>query len=330
MSYQQARERAALFDVSDRGKLQVTGPDAAAFLHNLCTNDIKNLAVGSGCEAFLATAQARAVAHTLIYRLAAEDFWLDVAPGQVEKVYKHLDHYLISEQVELADRTGEFAQLHVAGPRAADVLRQVVAADLPSLSELQVIVRADGTQVRRHSPLGLPGYDVVFPATRFAELQQALTAAGAAQADPETYNVLRVEAGTPVYGVDIDESRLVMETGRTAQAISYTKGCYLGQEPVVMARDRGHINRTLVGLRLGGDGPAPQGSKLLREGKEVGVISSSVFSPRLGPIALGYVRRGSWEPGTRLEVEGTGRTAEVVALPVGAKPPGESSSLPGS
>src|SRR5262249_3387955 len=141
--------------------------------------------------------------------------------------------------------------------------------------------------------------------------------AGARPAGPETYNILRVEAGTPDFGPDIDENRLVMEVGRTAEAICYTKGCFLGQEPIVMARDRGHVNRTLLGLKLHGSGPAPHGAKVVRDGNEVGQVASSVVSPRLGPIALAYLRRGSQEPGTVVEVQGDGatRTAEVASLP---------------
>src|SRR5439155_4477699 len=132
---------------------------------------------------------------------------------------------------------------------------------------------------------------------------QILTQAGARPAGKEAFEVLRVEAGVPRYGVEMNEERFVVEVGRTPQAISYSKGCYLGQEPIVMARDRGHVNRTLLGLKLNGD-PAPHGSLLHRDGKEVGRVTSSVVSPRLGAaVALGYLRRGCWEPGTAVEVE---------------------------
>src|SRR5262249_2121769 len=116
-----------------------------------------------------------------------------------------------------------------------------------------------------------------------------------------------VEAGTPLYGADVTENNLAPEVGRTAQAISYTKGCYLGQEPIVRLRDLGHANRELTGLRIDGPEPAPAGAKLWREGKEVGQVTSSVYSPALGTaIALAYVRRGSTEPGTAVEVESGG------------------------
>ena len=129
--------------------------------------------------------------------------------------------------------------------------------------------------------------------------------------------MLRVEAGTPAYGPDIDENRFVVEVGRIAQTICYTKGCYLGQEPIVMARDRGQVNRTLLGVKLPG-GVVPRGSTLWREGKEVGRVMTSVVSPRAGTaVGLAYVRRGSQEPGTAIEVETAGQriAAEVTPLP---------------
>src|SRR5262249_39483021 len=323
--YRSAREHAALFDVSHRGKVELTGSDAVAFLNNLCTNDVKGLAVGAGCEAFLATAKAKVVAHVLVYRLLLHGnrpgLWLDVTPGMSEKVLKHLDHYLVSEAVECADRTREFAQLHLCGPEAKAVLARALRDDVPDLGPLQHMMRTFGagatSHVRRHDPLGLPGYDVVCLRARAETVWQLLTNAGARPAGLEAYEVLRVEAGTPAYGVDIDEERFAFEAGRTKQAICYTKGCYLGQEPIVMARDRGHANRTLLGLKVAEGGAAPRGARVLRDGNEVGQVTSSVVSPRLGAIALAYIRRGHQEPGTAVEVEADAgqRKAEVAALP---------------
>jgi folate-binding protein YgfZ len=316
--YRQAREAAALFDVSDRGKVEVTGADAAAFLHNLTSNDVLGLAPGSGREMFLCTAKAKAVAHGLLYRVRDGDreaFWLDLPPGLAEKVVKHLDRFLISEQVELLDRTADFAQFHLAGPQARAVVQKAFG-DVPELAPLQHAARA-GCTVRRNDALGVPGYDILCPRGEAERVRRALLDAGVRPAGPEAYEVLRVEAGTPVYGVDIDENRSAFEAGRTAQAISYTKGCYLGQEPIVMARDRGHANRTLLGLKVSGDTAVPHGAKVFRDGNEVGQVTSSAVSPRLGAIALAYLRRGSWEPGTAVEVEAEGarRAAAVASLP---------------
>jgi glycine cleavage system T protein len=319
--YRQACERAALFDVSHRGKVEVAGKDAGTFLHNLCSNDTKNLAVGAGCEAFFLTVQARVVGHALIHRDGRDAFWLDLAPGLAEKVLKHLDRYLISEQVEFADRTRALAQFHLAGPEAKSILEQALPVKLPDLvasQQVQGILAGAPCPIRRHDPLGLPGYDILCPVSQAESVWQALTAAGARPAGLQAYEVLRIEAGTPVYGVDMDETNLAPEVGRTKQAISYAKGCYLGQEPVVRIRDLGHVNRTLLGLKITSSEPVPRGAKLFRDGKEAGQVTSSAVSPRLGTaIALAYVRRGCQQPGTPLDVEADGSrwTAEVVSLP---------------
>jgi tRNA-modifying protein YgfZ len=147
-----------------------------------------------------------------------------------------------------------------------------------------------------------------------------LTAAGAVRGTHETFETLRIEAGTPFFGPDIDENRFVMEVGKATRAVSYNKGCFLGQEPIVMARDRaGHVNRAFLGIKvLEGQTPLPSGTKLFHEGQEVGVVTSSCLSPRLGAsIALGYLRWKHQEPGTRMEAEvNGGRVAvEVVGLP---------------
>jgi folate-binding protein YgfZ len=320
----QAMTSAAIFDVSNRGKVEVTGKDAPSFLHNLCTNDVANLPLGAGCEAFFCTNRAKVVAHALVYhlRLAGnrDAFWLDVAPGEDEKLIKHLDRYIIAEQVELAHRTTGFAQVHLAGPTAKQVLSRALADDVPDLEPLMHMERTFGVNVHAHircnDMLGVPGYDIVCLKELAPGLWRMLTGAGAKPAGLEAFEILRVEAGTPVYGVDIDENRFAFEIGRTSQAISYSKGCYLGQEPIVMARDRaGHAPRTLTGLRLTGPEPAASGAKVQHGGEEVGWVTSSVPSPRLGaPIALAYLRYGHQEPGTKVEVEGNG-PAIVTRLP---------------
>jgi folate-binding protein YgfZ len=324
--YTAARERAAIFDVSHRSKVEVTGGEAFSFLQGLCTNDVVGLPVGAGCEVFFTTVQARVVAHALVYHLLLHDnrdaLWLDAAPGLAEKLIKHLDHYLISEQVEFADRTREFAQLHLAGPQAQPILERCLHDDVADLEPLQHMMRTFGSNatcnIRRQDPLGVPGYDIVSLGSRAPAVWEALTRAGAVPAGLQAYELLRVEAGTPVYGKDMDESHLALEVGRTKQAVCYSKGCFLGQEPLVRIRDLGHVNRSLTGLKIPGSEAVPAGTKLFRAGKEVGQVTSSVVSPRLGSaIALAYVRRGNLEPGTALEIgqPGSGRSAEVTALP---------------
>src|SRR5208337_3459920 len=161
-----------------------------------------------------------------------------------------------------------------------------IGADLP---DLPLHHRTIGDCfLRRHDPLGVPGYDVLCLASQAPSLWQRLTATGAKPAGMEAYEILRVEAGTPRTGAEIDEDRFVVELGRT-RAICYTKGCYLGQEPIVMARDRGQVNRTLLGLKIAGSEPLARGVSVLKDTTAVGQVTSSVVSPRLGSaIALAY------------------------------------------
>jgi tRNA-modifying protein YgfZ len=323
--YAAARSGAVVFDQSHRGKLELTGSEASQFLHNLSTNNVSDLALGAGCEAFLTTKNAKVVSHLFIYHIRLHNgrpaLWLDVPPGTSEKLIQYLDHFVISEQVEFADRTREFAQLHLAGTNATQLLERALLDDVPPLEELQHMERTFGTNatshIRRHDWLGLPGYDIVCLKERAEAVWYFLTRAGAKPAGRQTFETLRIEAGAPAFGIDMDETTFAPEAGRIAQAICYTKGCYLGQEPIVMARDRGQVNRTLLGVRLP-DGPVPKDAPLFHDSKEIGRVTSSVKSPRLGTaIGLAYVRRGHQEPGTRVEVEAGGarHVADVAALP---------------
>jgi folate-binding protein YgfZ len=321
--YEAARSGAILRDVSPRGKIEVTGGDAPTFLHNLTTNNIKDMPIGAGCEAFFANQRARIVSPVNVYLLQLHDgrpaFYLDLPPGMNEPILKHLDHYLISEQVEFADRTHEFAQIHLAGPGAKNVLERALVDDVPDLDEHLHMMRTFGTQatcsIRKHSPLGLPGYDILCLKSKAGVVWQMLTRAGAKPLGETAAGILRIEAGTPLLGSEIEENTFAPEVGRTAQAISYNKGCYLGQEPIVMARDRGHINRLLRGVKLAN--VVPHNSKLYAGEQEAGRVTSSVVSPRLGAIGLAYVRRNWWEPGTALtvDVNGDRQPATVVELP---------------
>ncbi len=303
--YQAARSAAVVWDRSRHGLLRVEGRDARLFLHNLCTNDIKKLADGSSCEAFFTTAKARVVAHVFVLAhggTSGTEFLLDMVPGLADKLQAHLQRHIISEDVTVSDLTGQWASLRVAGPDAARIVAKIKPAT-----------------VWRFGGLGLPAFDIYCsePAA-LVSLQERLVTEGAVPAGEQTHEVLRVEAGLPEFGKDIDENRLVMEVGRTAQAISYTKGCFLGQEPIVMARDRGQVNRTLLGVKTTAGQPLPSGARLFQGETEAGQVTSSVRSPRLDQvIALAYLKRGFQESGLELTVEPAtdGRKALVATLP---------------
>jgi folate-binding protein YgfZ len=327
LDYSAAISSAALFDTSAAGKLLLTGPDAPMFLGNLCTNDIANLPLGGGCEAYFCDSRAKVQFAAWIYHVMLSDrrhaMWVETTSGRDAELVKYLDRYLISEQVEIADVTEQFAQMHLTGPKAAEVLSEALGDAIPDLPEFAHMERTFGAgatcSIRRRDLLGLPGFDLVCLKDRAEGVRGLLLAAGAVAGTPETFETLRVEAGMPVFGTDIDANRFVMEVGRAARAVSYAKGCFLGQEPIVMARDRaGHVNRAFLGLKVLDGGPLPAGSKLFHESQEVGVVTSSCHSPRLGvPVALAYLRWKHQEPGTRMEAETpTGKQAvEVVGLP---------------
>jgi folate-binding protein YgfZ len=313
--YAAACSAAVVFDLSARGQVELTGPEAVQFLHNLCTNDIKNLPARRGCEFFLTTNKARVIGHGFAHRLLAEPptVVLDVDPGTGPKVSAHLNHFIVSEQVEIVDRTGAVAQFHLAGPQAAAVIEKMLGKPLEPLADLQHVIHGD-VRIVRHDRLLVPGFDWFAPSIESELLGQRFEASGAVVGTPDTFNVLRVEAGVPVDTIDMDGDRFVVEVGRIGQAISYTKGCYLGQEPIVMARDRGHANRALLGLMIDGADPVTPGAKVLLIDQEIGQVTSSVASSLVGSaIALAYLKRGSQAPGTTLEVDG--RRATVKQLP---------------
>ncbi len=323
--YQAARTGAVLFDLSHRGKIEVRGRDAVTWLHNLCTNDIRNLPP-QGCEAFLTNHKAKAVAYLYVNRApwgadvpgtaADTALLLDLDPGVAERVASHLNRYIISEDVEIADRTTEFALLRLAGVQAPSILDSAAA----KLKSLTIDVGPGfASQGFRRDALALPGIDLYYPAAVAPLVWDALLDAGARSAGLEAHELLRVEAGLPVFGKDIDEERFVVEVNRIPQSICYTKGCYLGQEPIVMARDRGHVNRKLMGIVVDRQQTLPAGTKLTANAADAGQMTSSIVSPRLGKaLALAYVKRGHETPGTVLELEvaGVKQSANVVSLPV--------------
>jgi folate-binding protein YgfZ len=310
--YAAATTAAAVFDRSSVGKLRLTGPDAPAFLGNLSTNDIKSLPLGGGCETYFCDSRAKALFQAWVYHIRTGDgkhaLWLETTPGRSAALLKHLDKYLISEAVEVEDVTERFAQLHLAGPTAKAVLESALGAAVPDLSEFHHMERTFGAtstcSLRRRDPLGVPGYDIVCLPERGAGVWQMLAACGAVPASPATYEALRIEAGTPVYGPDIDETRFVMEVGDADRAVSFTKGCYLGQEPIVMSRDRaGHAPRSCVRLTATSPDPLPVGAKLFAGADEAGVVTSATVTPRRGSVALGYVRWKHRDTGTKLDAD---------------------------
>lgn len=318
--YKAVRSGVGLLDCSYQAVLEVSGPDRVMFLHGMLTNDIQKLQPGEGCYATLVTAQARLIADLRVYAFP-DVIWLDCLAERKEKVLETLKKFIISEQVELRDRNADFAILSLQGPKAQELLDGILAAPLPTLQEFQHLECAIGpTQIHviKHAHTGEGGFDLIVPKDNAKLFWEKLLDAGAQPVGMQAFNILRIEAGIPWFGVDMDEANLPMEANLEDKAISYSKGCYIGQEIIARVKTYGEVAKRLRGLILDGSEPVPMGTKIFKEDAKIGEITSSVFSPTLNkPIALGYVQRGSNEPGTLVTVKAGEKLfrAQVVSLP---------------
>ncbi|MGH9347152.1 MAG: YgfZ/GcvT domain-containing protein [Vicinamibacterales bacterium] len=320
--YRAIREEAALVIPRDRARIAVSGGDRATYLQGLLTNDIPALAPGTGCYAAWLTPQGRMT--TDMHVLESGDMILVEVPAATrESVLQRLDQFLFTEDVQVADLTGTLAEIEVHGPRAAGILDEVVPgtgdfARWPEYRNARADVAGSPVVVTRIDRLGVPGFTLYAGIDRAPGLASALERAGARRVGDEAVTVARVEAGYPLFGIDMTEDTIPLEAGIEARAISLTKGCYVGQEVIIRVLHRGHgrVVRRLVGLRVTGAVP-PHGARVHAGGRDAGFITSSAESPRTGPIALAYVHRDFVEPGTRVDVEtGGGRAAATVsALP---------------
>ncbi len=301
--YQALTEGTGVVDVSDRTQVRITGADRAKFLHGFCTNDILRLQIGGGCEAFLPNARGRLLGHVLVF-CGPAGMTLETSPGQAESIIRHLERYVIREDVQFEDLKGRVAELFIAGKRSPVTLEGLVGSPAPAELLTRSACDWGGIPISlRRVPLAVgPAFLLSFPLDRLAEARQRLVDAGAMPSGAEAFEMIRVEAGFPLYGRDINDDHLPQEVNRDAQAISFTKGCYLGQETVARIDALGHVNRRLVRLRLSGPEMPKPGQELMADGQAIGRVTSAVWSPRCGsPLALAYVRHGLERPGTRIE-----------------------------
>lgn len=319
--YRAVRSAAGLMDLSHRALLQFTGPDRISFLQGMLSNDLRNLNPFEGVYATILTQQGKVIADVRVL-CAMNSFYLDFWEHLKDKTLAHLNRYLIADEVEIADRSEEYGFLSVQGPKADVLLRHTIPGDisLPLRPKHHAMVDIDGAAVCvvNDSHTGEKGYDLIIPVAALVKIATKLTDAGkqvgAAWVGEEAHNVLRIEAGIPRYGVDFSEDTLLLEVGLD-HAVSFTKGCYLGQEVVERIRSRGHVNKRLSGLLIDGETAADPGSTIEAAGKPVGTVTSSVVSPHLGrPIALAYLHRDCWTPGEEVSVKrGQGSSRATVA-----------------
>jgi tRNA-modifying protein YgfZ len=314
--YAALTEGVGIAELPGRTILAVTGADRTHILHSFSTNDIKKLNVGGGCEAFITSSQGKTLGHVLIF-CEANQHVMDTAPGQAATLLAHFDRYVITEDVQLTDRSSELVELLIAGPKAAELLHGVSGSKPPVelLAHTSATIAGRAIVLRRVEHSGPNAYFVQATAGDATAIAVALTDAGAVRCGPPAVESGRLEAGIPLFGLDITPDNLPQEVARDAQAISFTKGCYLGQETVARIDALGHVNRLRVGLKLEGKEIPPSGTILLAGEQQVGHISSAAWSPRLNaPLAMGYVRRQHAKNGSVLAW--SAGMAEVIALPL--------------
>jgi tRNA-modifying protein YgfZ len=296
----------AVVDRSERGKLALTGPEAKDFMQGQVTNDVEGLEPGSGCYAAFLTHKGKMLGDLRILD-AGSELLLDCERVALQDLFTMIRRYKLGRDVELHKRTLESGLLSLIGP---DARRVAGATDLPQEEHAHRAGRIGGAAVRLiASDLGV---DVLCEAADTEPVAAALIAAGAVPAAEDAAEVRRVETGRPRYGIDLDDNVIPQEAGLNERAVSFEKGCYVGQETVARLHFRGKPNRHLRGLRL--SGPAASGDALRLGEREVGRLGSVVASPRYGPIALALVRREA-QPGDTLAVGDGDVRAEVVDLP---------------
>jgi folate-binding protein YgfZ len=317
-----ARRRAAMIG-RQRGLVLVSGPDRASYLQGLLTNDIVALKPGEGCYSAYLTPQGRMISDMSVHELG--DVILLVLPvATKDTVLARLDQFLFSEDVQLGDVSSTLAALMIAGPEAAPLLAAAMdtgPGQLEALPPNGIVRISRGEEVllvRRAADVGGFALEVLAEAGAVSGIEQRLRDQGVEALTPDAVELLRIEAGMPLFGRELEEDTIPLEAVIEVRAISFTKGCYVGQEVIIRVLHRGHgrVARRLVGLLFDRQTEAPPAGTLLRSGdKELGSITSSAFSPVLErPVALGYVKRDFAAAGTRVSTA-DGVAAEVTTLP---------------
>lgn len=317
--YQAIRDGGAgLIDLSSaRGRIRVSGSEAVMFLNGLMTNDMKTLAANRWMPSVFPTVQGRLIGAVRVIRGSEPSFLIDTETVSHDAVLKTISRFTMAGDFKVSDVTAETALLTVQGQTAGEVIDKVFetsASEIPANGVSEIQWQNVPVTIMRASHTGENGFDILVDSSQKAELLQALETAGAQPISEDTLEVLRVEAGIARFGRDIDEAHVVPETNLD-NAVSYTKGCYVGQEIIVRIKHRGHPAKKLTGLRFETDAQVESGAIInSTENQEIGRVTSAVISPRMGSIGLGYIRYEHLAEGTRVVVS-DGINATVTALP---------------
>ena len=346
--YAALRQSAGVLDLSFRSRICLTGADRVRFLHGQVTNDVKRLRVGEGCYAAITTNKGKMESDLNIFCLA-DELLLDFEPGLTRKISQRLEKFIVADEVQVVDVAADYGLLSVQGPKAEEVVSMIGLIGRDALPRVQADQQVGPTILKisdatlgeiylvNHPRLAsfplpakrgegenmLSGFELFIPHSSLGAMADKLIAAakqiGGRACGWQAFDTARIEAGIPRFGADMDETNLPLECGIENSAISYKKGCYIGQEVINRIHSFGHVAKELRGLRLTDDLESlPQRrDKLFYQGKEVGYITSAVKSPDYGNIALGYVRRQANQIGTELILKTAAgeRTVKIVSLP---------------
>jgi folate-binding protein YgfZ len=308
--YRAALEGALVLDRRHLVTLRVRGKDRESFLQNMLTNDVRGLSPAKGRHSAFLTNKGKLIADFLVLR-EEDAFLLRVERDRAEPLRKALDRYIISEDVTLQSLSDVERILSVEGPEASGLLAALTTEARTEIDALEDLQSLHSIVAQRRELT--PRFDLSLRSELAEELLERAVEMGAVRGGARVLETRRIEASRPLFGVDMDESHFPLEASLD-EAVSFQKGCYIGQEYVARLAHRGHLNRKLSGLILAGSQAPSRGTAVLRDGEEVGVLTSAAFSPAMSrTIAFAYLKRGHWEPGTELRVGD--EAATVSSLP---------------
>jgi folate-binding protein YgfZ len=309
------RSTCGVYDLNNRAKIQLTGTDRVRWLNGMVTNNVRDLPIGQGIYAFLLNPQGHILGDLIAYS-RGEHILVDTEQSQLEKILATFDHYIIMDDVEVANISDKLSAIGLTGPTAEAVLK-AAEFEVPELKPLQladVPWQQTNVSIVRGESVSFPSYEIWVAPEHAAAVREALQRAGAVPVGREALELYRIALGIPLYGKDIRERDLPQETEQQ-RALNFNKGCYVGQEIVERIRSRGAVHRKFTGFTVTGAALAP-GTKIQAQAKDVGEITSSAVIPSPDgehTVALGYIRREVGVPGKQVEIAGS--PAVVSELP---------------
>ena len=309
------RDGAVVVDLSHRGNVRFSGSDAVKFLHGMLSNRVEELLPGEGVYTTFLTRQGKFVTDLHLYR-RTDDLMADLAPGMASVLAEAIEMYIIMDQVEVEDLSGSVSTVGLFGPQSSTCLMRagLGPGELTEHGHTEI----DGAFISRELWTGEDGYLLTVPVERSEAIWKTLTGSGAMPAGLTAFDTLTLEAGAPLFGVDMDSSINPMQAGLETKAIDFEKGCYIGQEVIAKIKYLGQINSGLAGIRIEGDSIPAQGARVESNGEDVGALTRAAFCPTLGKVmALGHIHRKAMAPGTGVTVrdDNLEATGEIASLP---------------